>query len=950
GNCGATLAAGANCQIQVAYTPTVTGLHTDTVQVDYNDGVSAQNSQRDLQGTGVLAGFLTITDGPTYDYGTIAVGASADHTFTISNTGGATATAMNSSALTAPFSYKGGTYPGTGGNCSASLNAAANCTIVVTYAPAGAGVHSDTIQINYNNSLIVTSSTRDIQGTGATPASLAISDGPTYNYGNLAVGLSADKTFTVTNSGGVSASSVSAGTLTAPFSYKGGVFPGTGGTCTAIIPGLGNCTIVVTYSPTATGVHSDTISLNYNDGIGAQNTTRDIQGSSATLAVITISDAVLYDYGTQPLGSNTDHTFNLNNTGGVPATALAGTGLAAPFSYKGGSYPGTGGSCGATLNNGVSCSIVVTYSPTAPGLHADTIQIDYNDGSSVVNATRDVQGTGASAAFLAVSDGPFYDYGTKANGSTTDYTFTVDNTGSIAATTIAGSGLVAPFTFKGGSYPGTGGSCASSLAAGSNCTIVVTYAPTVSGLHNDTIQLDYNDGLAPQTSTRDVQGTGAAPALLSISDGPTYDYGTRAIGAAVDHSFTVDNLGGITATAVNNVALTAPFSFKGGTYPGTGGNCGATLAAGSSCTMVVTYSPASSGLHTDTVQLDYNNGVNSQSSTRPVQGTGASLGFLTLSDGPTFDYGTQATGSATDHTFVVNNTGGVTTTGMAGSGLIPPFAFKGGSYPGTGGNCTTTLAPAGTCNIVVTYSPTASGAHADTIILDYNDGVAAQSVTGDVQGTGAAAAVLAISDGPTYDFGTFAVGSSNDYTFTVNNTGGVTAAGISGTGLAAPFTFKGGSYPGTGGTCGASLAGGGSCTLVVNYSPTATGVHTDTIQLDYNNGASAQNSLRDIQGTATSPALIAISDGPTYDFGPRALGSTLDKAFTLSNSGGVPATSVAGSGLAAPFEFKGGSYPGLGGTCGATIANGANCTVVVSFTPTAPGLASDTFDIDYNDG
>ena len=52
---------------------------------------------------------------------------------------------MNGSGLSAPFSYKGGTYPGTGGTCAATLAAAGTCTVVVTYAPVTVAGTFDTI-------------------------------------------------------------------------------------------------------------------------------------------------------------------------------------------------------------------------------------------------------------------------------------------------------------------------------------------------------------------------------------------------------------------------------------------------------------------------------------------------------------------------------------------------------------------------------------------------------------------------------------------------------------------------------------------------------------------------------------------------------------------------------------------------------------------------------------
>src|SRR5690606_28128415 len=130
-----------------------------------------------------------------------------------------------------------------------------------------------------------------------------------------------------------------------------------------------------------------------------------------------------------------------------------------------------------------------------------------------------------------------------------DQIFNLDNTGGVPATAISGAGLIAPFAFKDGAYPGTGGTCGATILPSTPCTIVVTYAPTTVAIHNDTIEIQYTDGATTQTSTRDVTGTGVNPALLSISDAPLYDYGTKAIGSETNKIFTITNNGGISASS-----------------------------------------------------------------------------------------------------------------------------------------------------------------------------------------------------------------------------------------------------------------------------------------------------------------------------------------------------------------------------------------------------------------
>jgi hypothetical protein len=130
---------------------------------------------------------------------------------------------------------------------------------------------------------------------------------------------------------------------------------------------------------------------------------------------------------------------------------------------------------------------------------------------------------------------------------------------------------------------------------------VIQYAPGVpSALDTDTINISYNDGVGAQNVTRDVQGVATTPANITISDSDPYDYGTVATGAVVTHAFTLTNTGGFTASALSEIGLAAPFAFAGGSFPGTGGTCAVTMAPAAACTVVVAFSPVSTGVAGDT--------------------------------------------------------------------------------------------------------------------------------------------------------------------------------------------------------------------------------------------------------------------------------------------------------------------------------------------------------------
>ena len=148
----------------------------------------------------------------------------------------------------------------------------------------------------------------------------------------------------------------------------------------------------MSFSPSGSGTSNGTISINYNDGTSAQSTTRAIQGVGASPALLIISGADPHDFGSLSVSNSTTHAFTVTNFGGQAASALSGAGLATPFSFQGGAFPGTGGTCGATLNSGQSCTMVVEYAPTVTGSFVDSVILNYNNGVVGSQATRKLFG------------------------------------------------------------------------------------------------------------------------------------------------------------------------------------------------------------------------------------------------------------------------------------------------------------------------------------------------------------------------------------------------------------------------------------------------------------------------------------------------------------------------------------------------------------------------------
>ncbi len=117
------------------------------------------------------------------------------------------------------------------------------------------------------------------------------------------------------------------------------------------------------------------------------------------------------------------------------------------------------------------------------------------------------------------------------------------------------------------------------------------------------------------------------------------------------------------------------------------------------------------------------------------------------------------------------------------------------------------------------------------------------------------------SDAQNYEFGAVAQGQKKDVTIVISNTGEESATALSETGLEAPFTLKGGTFPGTGGTCTDTLAGGASCNVVVEYAPTVpvyTAVpHTDAVVFSYSGKTTSEFSVTGTGDYCSSQAAVA---------------------------------------------------------------------------------------------
>ncbi len=929
GTCGARIVTGQSCEIVITYSPTTNGQHLQDITLDYlNSGRPEQNTLN-LMAWGFFESQLSISSASGNDFGTVPNSNSTTKTFTVTHIGGdVSANLLTLTGLSAPFSRVGGT-------CGSTLSIdQGSCTIIIGLNSSTSGAWSNTMSFSYFNGTSTKTLNNVLTGITKERPVLSLTPSGLSNFGLVKVGSTAIIPFTVSYvSGELPASSISLGNYSAPFSVSGG-------TCGSSLSS-GTCTINVQFAPTSYGAWTQAITLNYN------NTVSNVSASGSSVSGksdgrIAPSTATL-SFGTVVPGQNKDLSIRIDYSGGVPVTNISVQSLTGPYSFVSGAYPGStsnGTRCSTGLSTG-SCYLFLRFTPQTEGsFNTSSLVLSYDNGVDQSTMTLALNGIGAPAANLVLED---KNYGsTPMNSAVAGPSLVkITNTSVTVASSLVVT-LPAGFTYRGGVFPGLSGTCTNSLLGNASCYLDIAFTPLEVNSYASTLSASYNDGVATQTSTSTLTGVGTASSELYISNFDQVTYASIFVGRTPYETkvFKVGHGGSSTAAIINSKSFTTP------DFAVTADTCPESLNNGETCTVTVAFTPQTATAITASFQVSYDNGDGEATASRTIKGTGLATAVISATPS-SLNFGALPTGATYDLNLTLTKTGAAINApvgGITGSG----FSFKGGSFPGTGGTCPTSGAFPASCKVVISFTPSALVNYSGAFNLNYSNGYQSILLTTVLSGSGSPSAKLSFVAAP-YSFGQVIQTSSGEKTISVTNSGTDTATSISLSPITAPFRFKGGSYPGVGGTCELSLGVSQNCTMVMEFAPTSVGVSSKSLTLTYQNGSGAASISTTLSGEGLAQAIINLSEGNPYSFGTTNIGGSIDKSFTLTNAGSVSGTNIAGS-FTSVFRFKGGTFPGAGGTCTTTLASGSSCTVVVSFSPLAATSYSGLFSLSYNDG
>lgn len=473
---GTSLAAGANCTVQVAFKPTASGARGASLVIAHN--ATGGSSTVALSGTGNAVAQATVAlSANAIDFGALVAGAASPaKSVTVNNTGQA---ALTFSSITV-----GGANANVftlGGTCATgtSVPAGGSCTVTVTANASTNGAFSGNLALASNASNGAVSVA--LSGTVSAPAPAVTANPSAVAFGTQTIGArAATQTVTLANTGNVALTlngiAVS-GAATVTIANK---------TCGTTLAVGANCTVTLAFAPTSSGAAAATLAVTSNAAplqVSISGT-----GTTAPAAKPALSEAGPVAFADTQVGKSAAvHTITLSN-GGTAALKVASLVLdgaqASDFELK--------GTCAANVSvaASASCTIDVGFKPTAAGQRAATLVLMTDAGNQFTVA---LNGTGVAVPVPMLTVNPqSFDFGAAdVNGTSPTHRITLTNTGANAATVTAAT-FTGPYALQ---ADATG--CAAvpfTLQPGASCDVVVRFTPVGAGDAAGTLALAADGG------------------------------------------------------------------------------------------------------------------------------------------------------------------------------------------------------------------------------------------------------------------------------------------------------------------------------------------------------------------------------------------------------------------------------------------------------------------------
>ena len=400
----------------------------------------------------------------------------------------------------------------------------------------------------------------------------------------------------------------------------------------------------------------------------------------------------------------------------------------------------------------------------------------------------------------------------------------------------------------------------------------------------------------------------AAPLASATANPTSLTFGGQTYG-------TTSSAQTVTLTNTSAVALTVTAIAMSGDFSETDDCVNATVGAGASCAVQVTFTPAGTGSRSGQMTVSANIGGGQLAV--GLAGTGSVAGVVSLAP-LSIDFGQVAVGSTSAPMQAQAANSSSAAIAIGSITVTAPFILASNSCG------TSSLAANSSCQLKVAFVPTQAGLAAGTLTLI--DAAGTQTIA--LSGSGAAAPTDTLSTASLSFAATVTGGLSVAQTLTLTNAGDLSLTAIA---VSVSGAFQ------TSNNCGTQLTGRAACTISVIFAPTQLGSQAGTLTVS----DALRTQTVTLSGTGLAPPALSVNPA-SLSFSTQQPGvASTPQTLTISNTGGAPMANVGFqlAGLAAA------SYSIGATTCGASLNAGASCTVGVIFTPSATGAVAATLTV-----
>jgi hypothetical protein len=340
--------------------------------------------------------------------------------------------------------------------------------------------------------------------------------------------------------------------------------------------------------------------------------------------------------------------------------------------------------------------------------------------------------------------------------------------------------------------------------------------------------------------------------------GPLWVFSNKSIGFPSQVDGTASPSQAVTLTNNGSKADTPSISISGD-FAMTN-TCAGSVVRGASCTILLTFSPTSSGERTGTLTAANGN----QSATVALSG----IGETPLLTGPSAAFSVASLAFAAQVEGTTSSAQTVSLTNQSANDLTPEI-YVSGDYAETN-TCGGSLGPGAACTLSIIFSPTAAGSRSGT--LTASGGAAGALLSVSLTGTGEA------QSGPFWVFSAINLSFPPQIDGSASTAQTVALTNLS-TGPINPSISITGEFSQSN-TCTTALEAGASCTVTVTSQPSSPGVTVGRLNA-WNSDGNMSLGIA-LSGGGESFVMSAVSDKLTIE-GP---GGTASAPISVSSQGG----------------------------------------------------------------